>query len=429
MFRLRRRDVFQIHIDPPYTLTEINPHFDTFGINPKLFDHTSFHPLFSQARATWGPTVYKPCLPVVRGAVRPRHHSPSVCPLGHHPFYPSPSGITSEAMVWDHIPKEEARQMAAVWAMEDMRKREPRSTPATPADPPGGSTTPVYQGHPPLHDAIGYLNDGSSFEFKAHYHHDQWWSRYSDEPMRSTTHAHLKNDPSTVLWDKRPKRNSNPLEDWLSSGKDFGDWLSQDSVELDTRPAFKEIPGDDFITPELMGALGKIFGQVHVARRENSKRLGGVDYRLWAVNDDGKFPLGGWIYRHPKIKFRTSINGKFDFGEGRQGSFIFSWDSRLSATEQEFGKDGLLYTKERYGEQPIFSECPGCQNRSLLQRGPQEACHACSRSSTRAYKLAAELGVPHTILGEAAKELGIRYRNYMTPIGSEGAAALRKKLA
>jgi len=328
--------------------------------------------------------------------------------------------------------------MAAVWAIEDARKREIRKAVEMLDDPPVGSPAPAPQGRAPWQDAVGYLPLGHGhevIEFKAQYRDGKWWSQRSDEPMRSTTHAHLKDDPSTVLWDKRPKsskRNSNPLEDWLSSGKSLPDWLSQDSDELDLRPEFKELPGDDFITHELMAALTKIFGEVHVKRREGSDRLGGVDYRLWAVNDDGKFPLGGWIYRHPKIKFRTSINGKFDFGDGRQGSFIFDWDTRLSATEQRFDDanlHGLLYTEERYGEEPILRDCPSCQNRSLLQRGPQRSCHACSRSRTRAHRLATEFGVPLETLGETAKKLGIPYRNYMTSFSSGNVAALRKELA
>jgi hypothetical protein len=315
-------------------------------------------------------------------------------------------------MVWDHIPKEEARQMAAVWAMEDARKREARTEPEPVADPPQGSTAPVYRERPPWQDAIGYVND-DTIEFKAQYRNGKWWSQGSDEPMRSTTHAHLKDDPNTILWDKRPKSNDSLQFD--------------ESPEPDIRPEFKEIPGDEFITHELLAALSKIFGEVHVARREGSDRLGGVDYRLWAVDADGTFPLGGSIYRHPKIKFRTSMNGKFDFGDGRQGSFIFDWDTRLGA-DQPLGEEGLLYTKEVYGERPIFSECPRCQNKSLLQRGPQDACHACSRNTIRAYRLAADLGVSHQSLEWKAKELGIRYRNYMTPIPSKDAETLRGAL-
>ena len=306
--------------------------------------------------------------------------------------------------------------MAAVWAMEDARKREPRTVLETQGDPPQGSPPlppPVAKPMPvSWQTAVGYINDGT-IEFRAQFRNGQWWSQGSDEPMRSTTHAHLKDDPSTVLWDKRPKPNDSLQFD--------------ESPEPDLRPEFKEDPRDDFVTHELMSALAKIFGEVHAERREGSDRLGGVDYRLWAVDADGSFPLGGQIYRHPKIKFRTSMHAKFDFGDGRQGSFVFDWDTRLGA-DQQLGKDGLLYTKERYGEEPIFSECPTCLNTSLLQRGPQDECHACSRN-IRAYKLAAELGVLHTELGDTAKELGIRYRNYMTPIPVEDANTLRRELA
>ena len=284
-------------------------------------------------------------------------------------------------MVWDNIPKAEARQMASVWAIQEARERHLREAVEQLTDPPPGSSAPAPQERAPWQDAVGYLDLGHGseiIEFRAQYRNGQWWSQGSDEPMRRTTHAHLKDDPSTVLWDKRSKRNSNPLEDWLSSGKGA---LSKylDQKVPNTRPEFKEIPGDDFITHELMGALAKLFGQVRVARHENSKRLGGVEYRLWVASDDGKFPLGGWIYRHPKIKFLTSINGKFDFGDGRQGSFIMGWDSRLSAAEQPF--EGLLFTKERHGEELTLSECPQCGHKSMFRRGPQDACHACSRTS------------------------------------------------
>jgi len=47
----------------------------------------------------------------------------------------------------------------------------------------------------------------------------------------------------------------------------------------------------------------------------------------------------------------------------------------------------------------------------------------------RAYTLASELGVSNEVLGGKAKDLGIRYRNYMTPIPPKDAATLRKAFA
>jgi hypothetical protein len=256
-------------------------------------------------------------------------------------FYATPSGITSEAMVWDHIPKEEARQMAAVWAIEDARKRKSRTESETPTDPPLGSPAPVYQKRPPWQDAVGYIDLGHGsevIEFRAQYRAGKWWSQGSDEPMRSTTHAHLKKDPSVILWDKRPKKPNH---------------------ELPT---------------ELHKQLLEIFGPVKVSE--------GQQPRTWVFFDNEDDPtIGGRMRKTSNpmngdwYRLHVSFNVPCPWGTAKKqaGNLKLLW------SESRGFEGSVRETGDALPSPLIFKDCNRCGNKTRIVGN---MCPACFRSQS-----------------------------------------------
>jgi len=290
-------------------------------------------------------------------------------------------------MVWEHIPKEEARQMASVWAMEDARKREPRTAPETPADPPQGSTAPVPQGRSPWQDAVGYHHDGT-IEFRARYRNGQWWSQRSDEPMRITTHAHLKDDPSTVLWDKRLPPTDDirgyklaaelgvPHEILGGKAKDLGiryrNYMTMIPVEgaaaLRKEFALKKSQ----IPTALHKQLFDLFGPVKITEGDNR--------RTWVFMDREEDPtIGGRIRKHSDplsgdtYRVHVSFNVPCPWGTAKKqaGQLKLLWSENR-------GFEGSV--ANHFIPSPlILKDCNRCGNKTRIVG---DMCTACFRSQS-----------------------------------------------